>query len=99
MPIRSPIRYELSPRKLNVGEQWLTLTLENISQDGMTSVSKPKHTNFFDLEILGTGEYVPSMRPEKEVILTFKVRAKRKTDVYVILNGLEGGNPFYGESP
>jgi len=100
MPIREPIRYELSPRKLDVGEQWLTLTLENVSDDEMTSVSVNLNTtNFVDLEVLGTGEFVPAMRPEEEVILTFKVRAQRTTDVYVILDGLKDGDPFYWESP
>jgi hypothetical protein len=37
--------------------------------------------------------------PEEEVILTYKVRAQRTTDVYVILDGLKGGDPFYWESP
>ena len=100
MPIREPIRYELSPRKLDVGEQWLTLTLENVSDDEMTSVSVNLNTtNFVDLEVLGTGEFIPAMRPEEEVILTFKVRAQRTTDVYVILDGLKDGDPFYWESP
>ena len=52
-------------------------------------------TNFIDLEVLGTGEFVPVMRPEEEVMITFKVRAQRTADVYLILDGLKEGDPFY----
>jgi hypothetical protein len=54
MPISAPIRYELSPKKLDLGEKMLTLPLENISQEGMTCVSlNLKTTNSVDLEVLG----------------------------------------------
>jgi hypothetical protein len=46
----------------------------------------------------GTGEYVPSLRPNEEVYLNFQVRARLSTDIYLVFEGSIGEANFSWQS-
>lgn len=100
MPKLGPLRYEVTTKIINEGKQWLTVEVENVTDQNIRALSVDLNSlNSYNIDVLGTGEYIPLLRPNEETFLTFQVRARRSTDVYLVFEGATDGAIFTWESP
>ena len=55
---KHPIEYELKPRDIDVGPNWVTLTLKNISDKPLRHLDVQLHSlDTYNLWVYGTGLY------------------------------------------
>ena len=100
MPVKDEIRYEINPSEIEAGKKWLTVEIENNSLEELVGVSVELHsTDSNAINILGSGDFVPSLSPNEEALLSFQVRAMRTADEYIVLDGEKGNFPYYWVSP
>jgi hypothetical protein len=100
MPNKHPIRYELTPRAINPGMSWVTLTLENIGEETLESLA----VNLVSLDthsimVLGTGVFILSLAPGEAQSRHFQISAETTGKLYVSVEGRKGDEPFSWESP
>jgi hypothetical protein len=95
-----PLEYEIEDKSLNEGKQWLTVKVENISDQNISGLSVELHSlNSYNLDVIGSDEYVPVLRPNEETFLVFQVRARMSSDVYLVFEGSTDGASFTWQSP
>lgn len=100
MPIKHPIRYELTPKELDTGTHWITLELENIGDEALQNIDvKINSVDSYNLAVIGTGQFISELKQNVESILNFQVSALRSSDIYITLRGRKNGDYFYWESP
>jgi hypothetical protein len=100
MAIRYPIEYDLSPKSVDVGMRWLTLTLKNIGAQTLTALDvRLNSLDVYSINVYGTGSYISILEPGEEQVLAFQASANYTTSVYVSLDGWEDGGRFHWESP
>ena len=100
MPVLGPVKYEVVTKAINEGNQWVTVMVENVGDEEITGLSVELHSlNTYNLDATGTGEYIPSLRPNEEAYLNFQVRARLSTDIYFVFDGSIGEASFNWQSP
>lgn len=100
MPVLGPLRYEITNKSLNEGKQWITVKVENTSDNEIFGLSVDLNSlNSYSLEIIGAGEYVPVLEPGEDAFLVFQVRARMSTDIYLVFEGATDGASFTWQSP
>lgn len=100
MTIRFPLDYDVKPETLVQGENWLTISLKNISREEITSLNI--RLNSFDTHILrvqGGSRFIPVLSPREEREVYTKVTADQSGNVYISLDGWRDGSRFFWESP
>lgn len=100
MPTKSPLEYQLEPKEIDAGVRWLTLTLGNISDEDLRSLSvQLNSTDTYQIDVHGTGSFVPILRPNEYQDLPFQVTAQGTTKLYASVDGWRGDEDFHWESP
>lgn len=100
MPIRYPVEYEINPKFVEPGWRWLTCTLKNVGSQGLTGLEiKANSVDDYGVRVLGTGGFVPELRPGEQHVYPFQVAANQSASLYVSLDGRQDGAPFHWESP
>jgi hypothetical protein len=100
MAKREPFRYELQPRSVDEGTGWLSVTLENVSDDPVRSLDVSLNTlDDYSIEAVGEGAYVPVLDPGAQEVLPLQVIAKLSGSLYISVDGERAGEPFHWESP
>ncbi len=100
MAIKYPIRYEVTPRVVNSGMRWVTLTLENTGEEELEDLSvNISSLDTYRVLVLGMGDLVPSLAPGDTETLPFQISAQATGEVYVSVDGRQDGEPFHWESP
>jgi hypothetical protein len=86
-----PIEYELTPREIDVGTNWITLTLKNIGDEALQYLDIQLHSldtynlTVYGLGLFGAGHYVPRLESNEEKELVFRVNAVGSANVYVTI--------------
>lgn len=100
MPVRFPIEYRLQPRQVDAGWRWLSVTLENVGREMLSSLEiRLNSYDDYALRVLGTGSYIDTLEPEERRVEAFQVAANRTGSVYLTVEGLRATTPFHWESP
>ena len=95
-----PIEYEISPKSVRGGRSWLTVRIENISEDPLTGLNvRLNSLDTYAIEVMQDAELVSSLAPDEEEELHFQVAAQRSGGVYISVDGRWAGEPFHWESP
>jgi hypothetical protein len=80
--------------------QWLVVTLENISRDGMTVLDiRLNSMDVYSIDVHGVGTFLSSLPPGEEHSTAFQISATSSGRVYVTLDGRTDGEEFHWESP
>jgi len=100
MATRDPFRYELQPRRVDEGRNWVSVTLENVADDPLRSLDVSLITlDAYSIEAVGEGAYVPVLGPGAQEVIPLQVLAKLSGSLYIGVDGERAGEPFHWESP
>lgn len=100
MAFRYPIEYEIEPTEIDVGTNWLTITLKNIGSKDLTSLDVRLNSfDTYNLMALGSGTYIPMLEEDEEREIYVKVSGSQSTSVYVTIDGWQDSDRFFWESP
>ena len=100
MTTKHPLEYELTPKEIDTGRHWMTLSLRNIGAQELTGLDVNLNSlDAYSISVLGTGSYVAMLGPDESLELPFQVSADRTGRVYVTLDGWQDGERFHWESP
>jgi hypothetical protein len=86
-----PFEYELTPREIHVGINWITLTLKNIGDEALQYLDIQLHSldthnlTVYGMGLFGGGHYVPLLKSNEERELVFRVNAVGSAIVYVTI--------------
>ncbi len=99
-----PFEYELNPESVEKGSRWLTLRLKNVGDKELEQLDVRLHSADTSLlSVTSTGEYVYSLKPNEQTILSFQVLGgtlfEGTTEVYAYVVGRKQGQFFSWESP
>jgi hypothetical protein len=99
-----PIEYELKPREIDVGTNWITLTLKNVGNISIRYLDIQLHSlDTHNLTVYGTGffgagHYVPMLEVKEEEELVFRVNAVGSANVYITIKARWDGRNFTWQS-
>ncbi len=100
MPKKPPLEYSLSPREIEAGVRWITLSLRNTGDEDLEQISvQLNSTDTYKLDVHGTGSFVSVLRPNETQNLPFQVTAQGTAKLYATADGWRGEEPFHWESP
>ncbi|MFW6117358.1 MAG: hypothetical protein ACOC6G_02085 [Thermoproteota archaeon] len=100
MKLRYPLESELTPKEIDTGDHWVTVSLRNVGKDPLRDLEVNLNTlDSLYLSIYGTGKYISDLQPKEEEVIPFKVSANSTTDVYVSVRGRKNGELIHRESP
>jgi len=92
-----PFNYELNPSELDVGTNWVTLKLKNIGIETLRGLDIQLHSlDTYNLTVYGNwgsgaGHYFPSLKPNEEKEVGFRVNALGSANVYITIKGSRDG--------
>jgi hypothetical protein len=96
-----PFEYELNPQEIDVGTNWVTLTLKNIGREELRHLDIQLHSlDTYNLSVYGTGafgagRYLPNLAANEEEELEFRVSAVRSANVYVTIKARTAGSRYF----
>jgi len=99
-----PFNYELNPSELDIGSNWVTLKLKNISSRALRYLDIQLHSvDTYNLTVYGTGlfgagHYLPNLESDEEKDFVFRVNAVGSANVYVTIKALDNEGNFMWES-
>lgn len=101
MAVRYPIEYDLTPRTVDAGSRWLTLSLKNIGAQDLSSLDvRLNSLDVYNIGISGTGSYVGLLTAGGDAqLLPFQVDAKATGSLYVTIDAWQDGSLLHWESP
>ena len=100
MATRHPFRYELQPRSVDEGRNWVSVTLENVGDDPLMSLDVSLNSlDAYSIESVDEGAYVPVLDPGAQEVVPLQILAKLSGSLYIGVDGDRAGEPFHWESP
>jgi hypothetical protein len=100
MPVKYPIEYEIAPNSVETGTHWVTVQLKNVGDETLTALDiRLNSLDSLSIDVQGSGSYVAALAPGEEETLPFQVAATLTTSLYLSMNGFQGTDSFYWESP
>jgi hypothetical protein len=99
-----PIEYELNPKELDVGTNWVTLKLKNIGREDLRQLDIQLHSldtynlTVYGAGLFGLGHYLPHLGSNEEKEMVFRVNAVGSANVYVTIKASRPGRYFMWES-
>ena len=99
-----PIRFELYPAEIDVGNNWVTLKLENIGHKTLSNLDIQLHSlDTFNLTVYGSGlfgagQYLPELGSNEEKEMVFRINAVGSANVYATIKADSDGINFTWES-
>ena len=98
--MKYPIKYEMSPEKVDVGTHWVTLKLENIGSETLKNLEINLNSlDTYCLSVFGTGKYLSDLKPKEEEVVPFQISATSTGEVYAFISGRKNGEAVYWASP
>jgi hypothetical protein len=98
-----PIEYELNPRDIDVGPNWVTLTVKNIGRETLRHLDVQLHSLdthnlwVYGTGLVGAGYYLPKLEFEEKE-LAYRINAIGSANVYATIKTRSGGRTFTWES-
>ncbi len=101
MRIKYPFEFEVTPKEINRGTQWLTLGLKNIGLATASNLDVRVYSlDTYGISFLGTeSAYIGELRPREEETRAFQVSAETTTTLYASVSGYKEGEFFWTDSP
>lgn len=100
MPTRRDIQYEISPKKLQEGDRWLSVSIKNMRKKELRGIDvRLNSMDTYSIEVLETNRFVPELGPGEETTVFYRVACRSPGNVYLSIDGFENGQGFYWESP
>jgi hypothetical protein len=100
MAAKFPIEYQINPRSVRAGWSWLTVSLENISQDALTGLNvRLNSLDTYAIDVREDATFIPSLGPDEGEELHYQVAAQQSGGMYVSVDGRWAGEPFHWECP
>ncbi len=100
MAAKYPVRYSLSPRSVESGDSWLTVTIENLGDEALTELNvRLNSLDTYSIDVQEPEKYLAELEPGEEAQLHYRITAQQASSVYVSLDGRWGQEPFHWESP
>jgi hypothetical protein len=100
MAQRYPIKYRLNPTHLEPGWRWVSLNLRNAGSEDLTGLDvRLNSLDDYSLRTVGTGSYIPLLKPDEQRVEAFQVAANRTGQLYISVEGMQGVTYFHWESP
>jgi len=97
---RHPIAYEMSPKEIERGTRWLTLSLKNVGEKPLSGLGVRLHSmDDYSIAVAGEGDYVDIVEPGAEEEIPYRVSADLTGRVYASVEGWRGEEQFEWESP
>ena len=95
-----PFAFDLTPREIGSGDQWLTLQISNIGSSTLNRLEvKLYSVDVSNIYVYETGQYVNELKSHEEAFRDFRVLAKATTEVYGSVSGLKDNERFLVETP
>lgn len=95
-----PFEYELIPKSIEKGTQWLTLRLKNEGDDKLYNLDIQMHSiDSLHISFRNPNGYIYNLTPDKEEYFNFQVDARATTALYVSIRYFKGGGQFHWDSP
>jgi hypothetical protein len=98
---RYPFEYELNPSTIDVGTNWITLTLKNIGREDLRYLDIQLHSlDTYNLSVYGTGlfgagHHLPNLGSNEEEELAFRVTAVGSANVFVTIKARNAGSRYF----
>ena len=95
--LKYPMEYEVTPVVIDKGSNWVTLKLKNIGRETLEELDIQLHSlDTNNLTVYGNwgsgaGHYFPSLRPNEEKEVVFRVNALGSANVYITIKGSRDG--------
>jgi len=101
MRIRYPFEFEVTPKEINGGTQWLTLRLKNIIPATASNLDVRVYSlGTYGISFLGTeGAHIDELKPREEETGAFQVSANTTKTLYASVSSYKDGEFFWTESP
>jgi hypothetical protein len=99
-----PIEYELTPKEIEKGTNWVTLKLKNMGSETLKDLDVQLHSlDTYNLSVYETwwseaGQYVSELGLNEEKELVFRVNAIGSADAYATIKGRKAGKYWWWES-
>lgn len=96
-----PFEYEVTPSEIDVGTNWITVTLKNIGRDALQNLDIQLHSldtynlSVYGTGLFGTGRYLPNLGSNEEEDLVFRVNAIGSANVYITIKTRNAGSRYY----
>ena len=96
--IKFPFEYEMSPKEIRTGTNWVTLKLKNVGMSALNELDVQLHSmDTYNLTVFGTGlfgagEYLPYLGLNMEKELVFRVNAIGSAEIYATVTGRKDGD-------
>lgn len=100
MVTKEQIRYELTPRAVKKGRNWLTVTLENVGNGALRGLHvRVNSLDVYSVEVLTEDAFVPVLDPDAKDVIPVQISAQASGSVYITVDGRRDREPFHWESP
>jgi len=100
MAAKFPIDYEINPKSVRAGRTWLAVSIENVSEDGLTGLNvRLNSLDTYAMEVQDDAKFVSALGPGEGEELHYQISARQSGGVYVSADGRWAGEPFHWESP
>lgn len=100
MATREPFRYELSPKAVDEQTRWLTVTMENVSDETVRALHvRLNSLDAYSIEVLSEDAFIPVLDPGAEDVVPMRVSATLSGSLYITVDGERNGESFHWESP
>jgi len=100
MKLKRPFEFEITPETIDSGTHWITIKLQNVSEDTLTNMDIRLHSmNPFFITVLGTGSFLSILKNNETGTIPFQVNAEATGRVYFTVSGERDGVYFYWDSP
>ena len=100
MPLAALLEYDLSPRSVQPGTRWVTLTIMNHGEEDLSNLDvRLNSVDTYSLTVQSSGSFVASLRGGESAALHFQIQANSTARLYATVDGEDPHGPFHHESP
>lgn len=100
MATKEPLRYDVRPRAIDAGENWLTVTLENVGSKSLRGLEVGLHSlDEYSVEVARGDAFLPVLDAGAKGTIAVQVLARLPGSVQITVEGERGNEQFQWESP
>jgi hypothetical protein len=98
--VKYSIEFEVVPKNIVVGSQWITLRLKNIGTEGIRNLdTRLNSLDSYSLGVYKKGKYLAELKLGKEKVMPFRVTVTATTKVFASIFGYKKDRYYYWEPP
>jgi hypothetical protein len=96
-----PFEYELNPKVIDIGSNWVTVKLKNVGRDDLRYLDIQLHSlDTYNLSVYGTGlfgagHHLPNLGSNEAEELAFRVNAVGSANVYVTIKARNARSRYF----